>query len=447
MDKKLKMIMILIFTFVCISSPTTLPSLETVSHAVGNPTHQVKGILGGSVLFPPNISQGITVQKMEWDFYPQRGGLGFWLGEFSHGKLEHPSPTDRFGQRLDMVDETTLRIKDLELDDSGIYNARIWITKAQFQEQSFSLTVYEPVPTPHIDHQVESKTPGGCNVTLRCHTPGREDLSISWEAGNPHRALGKSVTQYQVSHNGRELRVSFWNSSFDSNFTCLVSNPIDQNRASFDLHNICQSDEGGQFGPSSWIPLLITALIVPLVIMVKVIWMHWKIIFKRPRRGVPSVMQEKGESIQSSEATQKMVIMRLNTESHRPTLQVDLEKEEFSSCSTLSRKCFPSLTSCTVSETDPSETEHCMRDQAHLQEPLLRNSLRVPLLKDPLKISQCCQLSRRSSRSSSLQHLSPKSCDQDREQRTKTYPVTMEGVSLSTRSPRNAFIISRKQSI
>uniref|UniRef100_A0A670K839 SLAM family member 8-like n=1 Tax=Podarcis muralis TaxID=64176 RepID=A0A670K839_PODMU len=265
MDKKLKMIMILIFTFVCISSPTTLPSLETVSHAVGNPTHQVKGILGGSVLFPPNISQGITVQKMEWDFYPQRGGLGFWLGEFSHGKLEHPSPTDRFGQRLDMVDETTLRIKDLELDDSGIYNARIWITKAQFQEQSFSLTVYEPVPTPHIDHQVESKTPGGCNVTLRCHTPGREDLSISWEAGNPHRALGKSVTQYQVSHNGRELRVSFWNSSFDSNFTCLVSNPIDQNRASFDLHNICQSDEGGHLQLLSWSPWLISSVIVLLV--------------------------------------------------------------------------------------------------------------------------------------------------------------------------------------
>ncbi|XP_077776464.1 SLAM family member 8-like [Podarcis muralis] len=226
-------------------------SLDTLSHAVGNPTHQVKGILGGSVLFPANVSQGITVEKMEWDFLPQRGGLGFWLGEFSHGKLEHPSPTDRFGQRLDMMDETTLRIKDLGLYDSGIYNARIWFTKAQFQEQSFSLTVYEPVPTPQIHHQGESKTQGGCNVTLRCHTPGREDLSISWETGGPHRALGKSVNQYQVSDNGRELRVSLWNSFFDSKFTCLVSNPVDQKRASFDLLNICQSDEGLEHTQSS----------------------------------------------------------------------------------------------------------------------------------------------------------------------------------------------------
>ncbi|CAI5798623.1 SLAM family member 8-like isoform X1 [Podarcis lilfordi] len=286
-------------------------SLETLSHAVGNPTHQLKGILGGSILFPANVSLGITVEKMEWDFRPQRHNLGYWWGEFSHGKPEHPSSSGRFGQRLDMVNETTLRIKDLELDDSGIYNTRIWFTKTLFQEQSFSLTVYEPVPTPQIDHQVESKTPGGCNVTLRCHTPGREDLSISWETGCPHRALGKSVNQYQVSDNGQELHISFWNSSLDSKFTCLVTNPVDQKRASFDLLNICQSDE------------VIVLLVIMVMVMVN--WMCWKIRLERNRRGVPSVMREKGENIWSSGATQKMLTMRLNTESHRPTLQVDSE--------------------------------------------------------------------------------------------------------------------------
>ncbi|CAI5798631.1 SLAM family member 8-like isoform X2 [Podarcis lilfordi] len=216
-----------------------------------------------------------------------------------------------------MMDETTLRIKDLELDDSGIYSARIWLTKTLFQEQRFSLTVYEPVPTPQIDHQVESKTPGGCNVTLQCHTPGRKDLSISWETGGPHRALGKSVNQYQVSDNGRELRVSFWNSSLDSNFTCLVSNPVDQKRASFDLLNICQSDEGGQFEPSSWSPWLLPSLIflmvimLMLMVMVTVNWMRWKIRLERHRRAVCFVILEEGESIRSSGATQKMVVTRL----------------------------------------------------------------------------------------------------------------------------------------
>nr|XP_028565442.1 SLAM family member 7-like [Podarcis muralis] len=309
------------------------PNVEALSHAVGNPTHQLKGMLGGSILFPANVSQGITVQKMEWDFRPQRRDLGYWLGEFSHWNRDHPSPTGRFGQRLDRVNETTLRLKDLELDDGGIYNTRIWFTKTQFQEHRFKLTVYEPVPTPHIDHQVESKTPGGCNVTLRCHTPGREDLSISWEAGNPHRALGKSVTQYQVSHNGRELRVSFWNSSFDSNFTCLVSNPIDQNRASFDLHNICQSDEGGQFGPLSWSTSLITALIVLQWIMVMWTLMYWKRRKGRNRRGIHGSPSEDGDD------------------------EVD---SDFPSSSKLPRESFPSLSSYAVSETEPSEIPHCI---------------------------------------------------------------------------------------
>ncbi|CAI5798620.1 SLAM family member 8-like isoform X2 [Podarcis lilfordi] len=218
--------------------------LDTFSRAVENPTHQVKGILGGSVLFPANISQGITVEKMEWDFYPQSGGLGFWLGEFSHGKLEHPSPTDRFGQRLDMVNETTLKVKDLELDDSGIYNARIWFMKSRFQEQSFSLTVYEPVPTPQMLHQEVSNTLEGCNVTLQCQTPGREEHKVSWERGNPSRALESSLDEFQLSDSGRQLHV-FWNTiPFDSTLTCLVSNPVSEKRASFDLSHICSSIGG-----------------------------------------------------------------------------------------------------------------------------------------------------------------------------------------------------------
>ncbi|CAI5798619.1 SLAM family member 8-like isoform X1 [Podarcis lilfordi] len=245
--------------------------LDTFSRAVENPTHQVKGILGGSVLFPANISQGITVEKMEWDFYPQSGGLGFWLGEFSHGKLEHPSPTDRFGQRLDMVNETTLKVKDLELDDSGIYNARIWFMKSRFQEQSFSLTVYEPVPTPQMLHQEVSNTLEGCNVTLQCQTPGREEHKVSWERGNPSRALESSLDEFQLSDSGRQLHV-FWNTiPFDSTLTCLVSNPVSEKRASFDLSHICSSIGGEHTGTQKILYLisgLSAAFLLGIVIVV-----------------------------------------------------------------------------------------------------------------------------------------------------------------------------------
>ncbi|XP_077776404.1 SLAM family member 8-like [Podarcis muralis] len=433
-------------------------SLETISHAVGNPTHQVKGILGGSVLFPANVSQGMTVEKIQWDFLPQRGGLGFWLGEFSHGKLEHPSPTDRFGQRLDMVNKTTLRLKDLELDDSGFYNARIWFTKALFQEQHFSLTVCEPVPTPQIDHQLESKTPGGCNVTLRCHTPGRGDLSISWETGGPHRALGKSVNQYQVSDNGRELRVSFWNSSLDSKFTCLVSNPVDQKRASFNLLNICQSDEGGQFGPLSWSPWLITALISLLVmmVMVMVMWMHWKIIFKTPRRGrtisidLLPILLEMGASCQIYLFLSFAYPERQRLVSATDSIMCFM-LHSTGVCSLMPEKGESSLTFWNPKDGD-NEIQHCilqinMGDQAHLLEPLPRNSLKVPQGKDPLKISQSCQLSRSYSLPSTFKHSSQESRDQAKRQHTNTYPVTVDGVFLGARNLRNAFMTSISKSV
>nr|XP_034958480.1 T-lymphocyte surface antigen Ly-9-like isoform X4 [Zootoca vivipara] len=366
---------------------------ETLSHAVGNPTHQVKGILGGSVLFPANVSLGITVEKIEWDFRPQRHGIDYWLGEFRHGKWAYRSPPDRFGQRLDLVEGTTLRLKDLELDDGGIYNTRIWFTKAQFQEQRFSLTVYELVPTPQIDHHVESKTPGGCNVTLQCHTPGRKELKVSWETGVPHRGLGKAVNQFQVSDNGRELRVFYWNRSFDSKFTCVVSNPVDQKRASFDLLKICQSYEG-----------------------------------------IHSVMQKKGYSTLTFQ----------NSKRSKPEDgddEVDSDREDFSSSSKLPRGSFPSLGSYAISETEPSEVEYCipqtnMGDQAHLLEPLPRNSLKVPQGKEPLKTSQCSQLSRNYSLPSTFEHWSQESLDHAKEQRNHSCPVNAVGVSLRARKVR-----------
>uniref|UniRef100_A0A670K2R8 T-lymphocyte surface antigen Ly-9-like n=2 Tax=Podarcis muralis TaxID=64176 RepID=A0A670K2R8_PODMU len=248
-------------------------SLDTLSHTVGNPTHQVKGILGGSVLLPANVSQGITVEKIEWDFYPQRGGPGFWLAEFSHGKLEHQSPTDRFEQRLDMVDETTLRIKDLELDDSGIYNARIWFMKSQFKEQSFNLTVYEPVPTPQIHFQEVSQTSEGCSVTLQCQAPRKEEFSISWKRGNPPRALGNSLYEYQLSDSGRNLHVFWRKDSSDSAFTCLLTNSVDQKNASFDLLKICPGDDGVQVRRQRHI--ISTAVVMLLIMMVVAVMWMW----------------------------------------------------------------------------------------------------------------------------------------------------------------------------
>uniref|UniRef100_A0A670K6A8 T-lymphocyte surface antigen Ly-9-like n=1 Tax=Podarcis muralis TaxID=64176 RepID=A0A670K6A8_PODMU len=248
-------------------------SLEALRHPVGNPTHQVNGILGGSVSFPANVSQGIIVKKIEWDFRPKTGGLGLWLSEDRHGKLDHPNPTERFGERLDMANQKMLRIKDLELNDSGIYTARVWFTKVQFQVQSFSLTVYEPVPTPQIHFQEVSQTSEGCSVTLQCQAPRKEEFSISWKRGNPPRALGNSLYEYQLSDSGRNLHVFWRKDSSDSAFTCLLTNSVDQKNASFDLLKICPGDDGVQVRRQRHI--ISTAVVMLLIMMVVAVMWMW----------------------------------------------------------------------------------------------------------------------------------------------------------------------------
>uniref|UniRef100_A0A670K4H3 Ig-like domain-containing protein n=3 Tax=Podarcis muralis TaxID=64176 RepID=A0A670K4H3_PODMU len=247
-------------------------SFGTLSQAAENPTYHMNGILGGSVFLSLNASRAKKIVKIEWAFHPTSGDP-YLLGEFRDGKLDQSNFRSQYEQLMEtgdvvalriknlaMVDETTLRIKNLTMEHGGIYEARTWFNAAQFQEHHFILTVYEPVPRPWIHHKVESRTPEGCTVSLQCQAPVKEEYSISWKRGDPPRVLVGGLDKYWLSDNGRNLHVSWHKSSSDSTFTCLVSNPVDRNCASFDLLKICASGEGGQQKYWGFLPLPICAV-------------------------------------------------------------------------------------------------------------------------------------------------------------------------------------------
>uniref|UniRef100_A0A8C4VVI4 Ig-like domain-containing protein n=1 Tax=Gopherus evgoodei TaxID=1825980 RepID=A0A8C4VVI4_9SAUR len=202
---------------------------------------QVNGILGGSVLLSVDLSPGKKVKEIEWSF---RAGSGvtIQLAEFTGGKFERPDPSDRFKQRLEKYNETSLRIKVLELDDRGVYEARIKIVPATVEEQAFLLAVYEPVPVPEIKSHSLFSTAAGCNVTLQCEVSGREEVNVSWRRGNPPRDLG-NLERYQLTPDGRTLHLSLQPNPLDSTFTCMASNPMDQKNISLYLQSICQSGD------------------------------------------------------------------------------------------------------------------------------------------------------------------------------------------------------------
>lgn len=246
------------------------------------PHRQVNGILGGSVVLSVDLSPGKKLNKIEWSF-SNGSGVMIQLAEFSVGKFERPDPSDRFKQRLEKHNETSLRIKALELGDRGVYEARIKIQPATVEEQAFPLAVYEPVPVPEIKSHSLSSTAAGCNVTLQCEVSGREEVNVSWSSGNPPRDLG-DLERYQLTPDGRTLHLSLQPDPPDSTLTCTASNPVDQKNISLYLQSICQSGRAAS-SPCHW-KAIIGALFLGLEIsaMVPVTLLHRKMPYHRRLR-------------------------------------------------------------------------------------------------------------------------------------------------------------------
>nr|XP_056709537.1 T-lymphocyte surface antigen Ly-9-like [Euleptes europaea] len=222
-----------------------LQSLGIASIPARNPPHyEVNGIRGGSVSLPVFITSSKRVAKIEWKFQPQTG-LALVIAEFRNGKLERPNPGDRFGHRLEMAGEATLRIAVLEMGDCGLYTARVRLSTSVVKEYSFSCRVYEPVPEPQIRYQLVPKTAEACNVTLQCLASEKGGIDVSWKRGTQLSDLEEGSGWYQLSAEGSDLQVSWRPNSSDSTFTCLLSNPVDQKSSSLDLVRICQSEGMG----------------------------------------------------------------------------------------------------------------------------------------------------------------------------------------------------------
>ncbi|XP_054829665.1 uncharacterized protein LOC129325785 [Eublepharis macularius] len=206
------------------------------------PPRRVNGVLGGSAVLSVNIAPRAKVKEIEWS-YRAGSGPALLVALFRDGRFDRPDPSDRFKQRIDMFNET-LRIRALELNDSGIFGARLKIFPALVEDQLFHLTVYEPVLTPRIKSQLVSSTPSGCNVTLQCLSPGKGPVNVTWRKGNPIRDLG-SADRYQVSPDGRTLQLSLQPTSLNTTYSCMASNPVEHKIVSFDLQRICQSGGTG----------------------------------------------------------------------------------------------------------------------------------------------------------------------------------------------------------
>ncbi|XP_042296251.1 uncharacterized protein LOC121915791 isoform X2 [Sceloporus undulatus] len=248
--------------------------LGAVNDAVQTPLHRVNGVLRRSTLLSvSNISPSEEVTRVEWDFQPQNG-TGLSIAEFRDGKWERPNPKDQFGMRLELVNETTLRIRNLEKEDSGVYKARVRLHPAKIEEHCFRLTIYDPVPEPQIHLLQETPNSSSeCNVTLQCLVSEKGGLNVSWKIGDALRPLEGDPDWYWFSSKGWHIHLS---NPTESNVTCLVTNLADRKIASVDLTSVCPRPDGRQ---EHWWLIFPIAIVV---VLVSGFWI-WKKRRKQPR--------------------------------------------------------------------------------------------------------------------------------------------------------------------
>ncbi|KAM6330961.1 SLAM family member 6-like, partial [Alca torda] len=210
--------------------PWLLVPLLVVAGTAATKPRQVNGVLGGSVLLSPLLPHNETVKEIQWSF-SAGDGVTIVVAQFGPSGFKRPNPEDRFQERLEMFNATALNITALGRGDSGVYRARIILHPAVEEEYFFNLSVYGPVPVPEIQPQRLSLTTQGCNVTLRCRLPASSDAEATWQAGTPWG---------QLCEDSQTLCLAVPASAFNSTYTCVAQNPIQEQRVSVRLDTLCR---------------------------------------------------------------------------------------------------------------------------------------------------------------------------------------------------------------
>ncbi|XP_043309064.1 hepatocyte cell adhesion molecule-like isoform X2 [Cervus canadensis] len=220
------------------------------------------GIRGGSGLFHVIKEQEADPEEVSWGFGPESNYRVLLRVRRGADTPTWVSLQDKYQQRVHVPNGRSLKIESLTSEDSGQYRARASFTGGIERTEVFHLTVDEPVITPEILVKSSSITPGWCNITLECKSPGnREDLSVTWESKGLPRELEWSGTP-ELAPNTWELTVKRSLIQSSANFTCVVSNHVEKKTASVDFAQVCSHGTHRQMMADSLGGILWTIVVV-----------------------------------------------------------------------------------------------------------------------------------------------------------------------------------------
>ncbi|KAK6469025.1 SLAM family member 5-like [Huso huso] len=166
---------------------------------------QVMGIVGESITFEiPNLQPNTEIT---WRYGPiSAPGNATPIVRIINRTIE--TVHERFKTRLQLVNNTdSLRINNLQEADSGFYQVEEF-RKNGFLKK-FQLTVYNPVPMPHVKKMNGSVELGNRTCTLLCSVGDPSVVTVSWMID------GKSLSTTQLK----------LTQGYNVTYTCVASNP------------------------------------------------------------------------------------------------------------------------------------------------------------------------------------------------------------------------------
>ncbi|KAM4806330.1 CD48 antigen-like isoform X2 [Urocitellus parryii] len=199
----------------------------------------VKAIRGGSVLLQViQEPEDPKIEEISWGIGSDPDST--FMLRVQNGK-EDPkwfSLQDKYKHRVQVPRMSSLRINNVTSQDSGQYWAQIIFQTGRKITAVFHLTVYDPVPLAQIRTTSASITPSWCNVTLECGArEAVEVLNVTWEVqGPPSEGEQRGAPG---PPNPWTLALSLPLRQPNVSLTCVLSNPVDQKNATFQLLDLC----------------------------------------------------------------------------------------------------------------------------------------------------------------------------------------------------------------
>ncbi|XP_070323653.1 CD48 antigen-like isoform X4 [Odocoileus virginianus] len=216
-----------------------LTSASPDSQALKYPSSSctLKRTVGASVQLPLTSPLNSSIREIEWNWQPEndeKTQLVTW-------KPQTPTPDwydleEIYKHRLNLTEKAFLSIRNLTMEMSGLYTAKIKFNTGKSKEEKFRLCLYDPIPHPQIQIRSSSNTSGWCNISLECEIPGNTgNLTVIWLS----QGLPRHLEQRGIPPNSRNLSLSLPISHIKSHLTCVVSNPAEEKNATLHLEDIC----------------------------------------------------------------------------------------------------------------------------------------------------------------------------------------------------------------